>query len=218
MSHASCEKIAHFIEANMDAILEACSAQTTPAHSGLLRELVVDWLSNLVASLQGEPYRAGEWAAYFAATAKSMELSVSEALALLDTLRFSLTSACAEENPTQAEAHMRVCIFEASEIFKNHLVEYYLQETSEAVAAGTRKQKAALEASANPMVVLDEQGVIELTNRELGRLLNTNADVLVGQDFYEFCSSDTVTQLRATQRKKRFFVDLSEEGRHRYPS
>lgn len=202
MSEPSCKFIAEFIEANLDTILEACSAQTAPADSALLKELVSEWMKNLLASLHDKPYRAGEWAAHFTATTKSMALSVSESLALLDTFRFTLIGACTEDNPDVPEAQMRICIFEASEIFKNHLVEYYLQQTSEEVAAGTRKQKAALEASAHPMAVLDAQGLVELANRELARLFHTNAEPLIGTDFYDYCSDETAALIRSAQRKK----------------
>ncbi|NLN93466.1 MAG: response regulator [Candidatus Hydrogenedens sp.] len=202
MSHPSCKLIADFIESHLDTLIEACSTQTTADHSDLLKELAADWLKNLLASLHGEPYRSGEWATHFTNTTRTLGLSVSGALSLLDTFRFSLTDTWKQEKSDELEDQMCICIFEASEIFKNHLVEYYIQQIDEEVAAETRKQKATLEASANPMAVLDEQGMIEVANRELGRLLKTNAEPLVGTDFYGYCSEETAALLRETQRKK----------------
>ena len=202
MQQPSCEQIAEFINSNLDTIVQDCSAQITPDQTGKLRDLVADWVRNLLNSLQGKSYRAGEWASHFSSTAREMGLSSPEAFTLLDKFRISLTGACKQFQPQHTETEIRICLFEASEIFKNHLVEYYLHQADEEAAAGLRKQKAALEASASPMAVLDEQGRIEIANREMGRLLKTGSDALTGTDFYSYCTEETAALLRASQRKK----------------
>ena len=195
--------LADYIANHMDVLTEHLVNQTGMAKDDILLGLVRKWLENNVAVLREKPCRIAEWAAQFVERNRALNILTGEAYLCLKALQKSLTERCLGKVEGATDAEILSTMNDNAVRFEQAVVEYFAQRVRQDTVANQRRQKAILESVNMPMALIDDEGGVEMVNKEFCRLLKTSPDMLEGVDLTTLCNEETASRLRSFLRQKR---------------
>lgn len=203
-------KLSRHIEKHMGSLATELYEKSGLPESENISILISKWIENVAACLSEKPCRIAEWAVQFVEACQDTGIQAADGFAAVKKLQQVLIQACSSKINGASDEELVANLTEVSARLEIAVVEHFFQRANEFNIACLRRQKAILESIAEPMAILDNQGVVESSNSALARLLRTTPEALVGTELQSLVDPAAATGLKAFLKQKR--IDQSKSS------
>ncbi len=178
------------------------------------REPFLDaWFQSQVSFFADRPSSAAEWLPEIAGEIRRANADLADLLEQLRRLRLVLLDYCDRDPHAPDPATCREQVRRLAERHDRQSIEYWGQLERETLSAGRRRLRAIAECFRNPLVVVDQEGVVQVANKRFTGVFASQLRDMTGQSLMALCPSDTAAELRRSLRQQTSKSTRSFPGR-----